>query len=646
MRLKLTFIFLNIFLSSVHAQWAQNEQATKTTAGNLIMENVPSIPKEVIEKSRQYSFIRSGSFRSWTPDGRSIIIGTGFGETTQLHKVENPLGQRSQITFYNEPIRGGYFSHNKKINGFLFSKDVGGSENWQVFFHNIENGKSTMITDGVSRNSLGGWSNDGQRFAFSSNKVNGKDTHVFISDLDGNTKQLVSLEGSWSALDWSPDDSKVLVRRYVSINESYLHIVNLNNGSVNPFNPSKEKISFGSAKFSKNGKGIYYTSDESTEFRHLRYYDLKSKKHSILTKDIAWDIQSFDLSNDGKLLAFVANENAISKLYIYRTKDLKPLKLPSFPIGQIYGLSFNDDNNRIAMTLNSSQSPGDVYVLNIKNKKLTQWTKSEVGGLNTDNFVSPELVRIKSYDDLEISGFLYLPKDQKGPHPVIISIHGGPESQFRPGFSSRFQYWINELGCAVLATNVRGSAGFGKTFVKLDNGFNREKSVKDIGAFLDMIDNDNRLDSNRIGVYGGSYGGYMVLASMTHYNDRLRAAVDVVGISNFVTFLQNTKSYRRDLRRAEYGDERNEDMYNFLQEISPNNNVKKITKPIFIVQGYNDPRVPVTESEQMRDEIKKNGGDVWYMVAMDEGHGFRKKFNRDYFTNAMSLFWETYLLKD
>ena len=161
-----------------------------------------------------------------------------------------------------------------------------------------------------------------------------------------------------------------------------------------------------------------------------------------------------------------------------------------------------------------------------------------------------------------------------------------------------------------------------------------------------MIDNDNRLDSNRIGVYGGSYGGYMVLASMTHYNDRLRAAVDVVGISNFVTFLQNTKSYRRDLRRAEYGDERNEDMYNFLQEISPNNNVKKITKPIFIVQGYNDPRVPVSESEQMRDEIKKNGGDVWYMVAMDEGHGFRKKFNRDYFTNAMSLFWETYLLKD
>ena len=365
-----------------------------------------------------------------------------------------------------------------------------------------------------------------------------------------------------------------------------------------------------------------------------------------MTKDIAWDIQSFDLSNDGKLLAFVANENAISKLYIYRTKDLKPLKLPSFPIGQIYGLSFNDDNNRIAMTLNSSRSPGDVYVLNIKNKKLTQWTKSEVGGLDTDNFVSPELVRIKSYDDLEISGFLYLPRGKKGPHPVIISIHGGPESQFRPGFSSRFQYWINELGCAVLATNVRGSAGFGKTFVKLDNGFNREKSVKDIGAFLDMIDNDNRLDSKRIGVYGGSYGGYMVLASMTHYNDRLRAAVDVVGISNFVTFLQNTKSYRRDLRRAEYGDERNEDMYNFLQEISPNNNVKKITKPIFIVQGYNDPRVPVTESEQMRDEIKKNGGDVWYMVAMDEGHGFRKKFNRDYFTNAMSLFWETYLLKD
>ena len=639
------YLFYLLPFTFSNAQWVQNENATQTTAGNLVMENVPAIPQSTKEKTRQYSNIRSASFRSWSLDGKSMIIATGFGETTQLHRVDRPLGQRSQITFFNEPVRGGYYSKNPKNNGFLFSKDIGGSENWQVFYHDASSGKSTMLTDGKSRNYTSGWSNSGDYYTFSSNKQNGTDTHVFISDLEGNEKQLFSKKGSWSAVDWSVDDSQILVRRYISINESYMHFVNIKNDTMEEFNPSKEKISYGGGQFSKDGQGLYYTSDESTEFRHLRYYDFKSKKHSIVTKNIPWDITNFSLSDDGKYLAFVSNENAISKLHIYRTRDLKTVKLPDLPIGQVSGLSFNHDNNQLAMTLNTSKSPGDIYVLNIKKRLLTQWTESEVGGLNNNNFVVPELVRVNSFDGLKISGFLYRPKT-KGPHPVIISIHGGPEGQYRPGFSSRFQYWINELNCAVLATNVRGSAGFGKSFVKMDNGFNREKSVKDIGAFLDMIEKDDLLDNKRVGVYGGSYGGYMVLASMTHYNERLRAAVDVVGISNFVTFLRNTQSYRRDLRRAEYGDERIPEMHDFLQKISPNNNVEKITKPIFIVQGYNDPRVPVTESEQMRDEIKKNGGDVWYMVAMDEGHGFRKKFNRDYFTNAMSVFWETFLINN
>ena len=640
---KLIFLFI-IINSYAFTQWVQNEKATKTTAGNLVMENVPSIPVEIKEKSRRYSNIRSASFRSWTQDGKEMLIATRFGETTQLHKINQPLGQRKQITFYDEPVGGGYFSKDKTKNGFLFSKDTGGNEYWQVYYYDFNQGKETLLTDGKTRNSIGGWSNNGKLFAFSSNKENGVDMNIFISDLKGNEKQLFSEKGSWSAIDWSVDDKRILVRRYISINESYMHFVNIEDGKMNQFNQSKDKISYGSGKFSKDGNGLYYTSDESTEFRHLRYYDFKSKKHSIITKNIKWDVRGFTISENGKYIAFVTNEDAISKLYVLKTKDYKSVKIPSLPIGQISGLKFNPDNNRLALTLNTPKSPGDIYVVNIKKRMLTQWTESEIGGLNNDQFVVPELVHVNSFDGLKVSGFLYRPKT-KGPHPVIISIHGGPEGQYRPGFSSRFQYWINELNCAVLATNVRGSAGFGKSFVKMDNGYNREKSVKDIGAFLDMIDKDNNLDNQRIGVYGGSDGGYMVLASMTHYNDRLSAAVDVVGISNFVTFLRNTKAYRRDLRRAEYGDERVSEMHDFLQKISPNNNVEKITKPIFIVQGYNDPRVPVTESEQMRDKIKENGGDVWYMVAMDEGHGFRKKFNRDYFTNAMSLFWETHLIK-
>ncbi|MCB0586764.1 MAG: S9 family peptidase, partial [Phaeodactylibacter sp.] len=220
----------------------------------------------------------------------------------------------------------------------------------------------------------------------------------------------------------------------------------------------------------------------------------------------------------------------------------------------------------------------------------------------------------------------------------------GPESQYRPGFSPIFQYYLKELGIAVIAPNVRGSAGYGKNFLKLDNGYKREDSVKDIGKLLDWIKEQPELDESRVAVMGGSYGGYMVLSSMAHYNGRLRCGVDIVGISNFVTFLENTKSYRRNLRRVEYGDERDPHMRRHLERISPTTNAHKITRPMLIVQGMNDPRVPVSEAEQMLRAIRNNGGEAWYLLAKDEGHGFRKKPNRDYYNKAVILFLQRYLL--
>lgn len=612
--------------------------------GNLIMENIPEIPLTVLERTAQYRNVRAASFRSWHPKGEAMLIGTRFGETTQLHLLTNPMGARNQITFYDEPVGGGYFCPDDAQNGFLFSKDMGGNEYYQIFYFDLAKGTSKMLTDGKSRNSVGPWSNNGKQFAFTSNMGNGTDMQIYLGDIHGNSQLFVQEKGYWYAIDWSPKDDMLLVGRYVSINESYLYFVDVKSGEMNPFNISKHIVSYGDAAFSKDGKGIYYTSDENSEFRHLRYFDFNSGKHKILTGHIPWDVSSFTLSNDGKYIAYVINEDAISKLNLAKSKGFISVSVPEIPLGRINGLSFHPDNKNLSMTLNTSKTPGDVFVLNIRKKILTRWTRSEVGGLNTENFTEPELIHVKSFDNLTVSGFLFKPQKQ-GPHPVIVYIHGGPESQYRPGFSSTFQYWINELGIAVLATNVRGSAGYGKSFVKMDNGFKREDSVKDISAFLDWISIQSDLDSDRVAVYGGSYGGYMVLASMTHYNDRLSCAVDNVGISNFVTFLKNTKAYRRDLRRAEYGDERDEAMNAYLEKISPNNNAQKITKPLFIIQGYNDPRVPVTEAEQMRDEIRRNGGQVWYMVAMDEGHGFRKKFNRDYYTNAVSMFWEKFLLK-
>ena len=617
----------------------------ETNVGNLIMQDVPEIPDLIKERTRQYQNVRSASFSSWDPAGPGMLISTRFGETSQLHYIEEPMGARQQITFYDEPVGGGSFCPDPDQRGFLFSKDIGGSEYYQIFWFDLETGSHTMLTDGETRNGRGPWSNDGSKFAYTSNKANGADMNVYVGTIQNQDHtQLFDREGYWVPMNWSPDDTKLLVQKYVSITESYIWIVDVNTMEMTEFNPRDYPVAYGGAQFSKNGKGIYFTSDEGTEFRHLRYMDLASGDTEIVTEHIPWNVSGFTQSDDGKYLAYITNEDAISRLRVIQVKNGREVKLPELPIGRVGAIRFHPDNKRMTFTMNTPQTSGDIYELNLRSKKITRWTKSEVGGLDTDQFVNPELIHVTSFDGLEVPGFIYKPKGE-GPHPVVVYIHGGPESQYTPRFSSTFQYWINELGVAVLATNVRGSNGYGKSYLKLDNGFKREDSVKDIEYFLNWIDDQPDLDGERVAVYGGSYGGYMVLAGMTHYNDRIRAAVDVVGISNFVTFLKNTKSYRRDLRRVEYGDERDPEMNAHLEKISPNNNAHKITKPIFIIQGYNDPRVPVTEAEQMRDVIRENGGDVWYMVAMDEGHGFRKHFNRTYYQNAVSLFLETYLLK-
>jgi len=369
----------------------------------------------------------------------------------------------------------------------------------------------------------------------------------------------------------------------------------------------------------------------------------------VLTGDIGWDIEDFDLSPDGRRIVFSVNEGGLSRLHLRSAANNAELGAPQLPPGRISGLAFSPDGRKFAFALDSATSPGDVWSYDLVIKRLTRWTESEVGGLDTDTFVSPELVTFPTFDELDgeprrIPAFVYKPRG-KGPHPVVISIHGGPESQFRPRFSSTYQFWANELGITVIAPNVRGSSGYGKSYVRLDNGRNREDSVKDIGALLDWVATQDDLDKNRVMVFGGSYGGYMVLASMTHFNDRLAGAVDIVGISSFVTFLENTKGYRRDLRRVEYGDERDPEMRKFLEKISPLNNVDKITRPMFIIQGLNDPRVPASEAEQMLAALRKKGGTAWYLLAKDEGHGFRKKSNRDYMSEAVALFFKEFLLK-
>lgn len=608
------------------------------------MENIPDIPEEVKQKSYQYRNMRSAKLFGWNSTGEKMLALTRFSETNQVIEISGPLGYRKQVTFYEEPILSAVFSRKKNENAFLFSKDLGGNEVYQVFKFDLHSGRDQLLTDGNSRNGLGPISNDGEKFIFTSNRRNGKDMNIHIGYMNGQESTLVfPAEGYWIPLDWSPDDKFILVEKFVSNYENYLYLIEIQNGQMTEIGNGSKMVAIGGAGFSRDGDQVFFISDEDTEFKILRSYDIQSGEIDLLTKDLAQDIEAFTLSQNNKYICFTSNKSGYNDFHVRRIRGFRKEKLPEIPLGIITDISFNPDNNRIGFTLYKPDSPGDIYSVNLNEGELVRWTKSETGGLLETSFTAPELIEYSTFDSLRIPAFYYRP-DGKGPFPVVIYIHGGPESQHRPLLRANIQYWVNEMGIAVIAPNVRGSSGYGKTFQSLDNEYRREDAVLDIGHLLDHISKMSELDPGRIAVYGGSYGGYMVLASLVHFNDRLAAGIDRVGISNLVTFLKSTKPYRRDLRRKEYGDERHPQMRAFFDEISPLNNAEKITKPLFIVQGLNDPRVPVSEAEQLRDVIRKNGGEVWYLLAKDEGHGFKKKFNRDWDMNASSLFLKKYLL--
>ncbi|MEM7019354.1 MAG: prolyl oligopeptidase family serine peptidase [Pseudomonadota bacterium] len=640
-------ILISLFMLSVTAQSAE-----RVEQGNLVLEDIPPPSERIAKQIARYSNTRSASLTGWLPDNQGMLIRTRFAETRQIHQVMQAGGTRRQLTFFAEPIGGAEVCDNAEQQGFLFTKDIGGNEFYQVFYFDQASGKSTLLTDGKSRHGNVLCANQGKKFTYFSTQRNGRDWDIMIGDLSnpGQAKMAAENKGAWFPVDWSPDDSKLIMEKYVSINESYYQILDVESGQRMPLNPDAGKVSYGYAVWAKDGKSLFLTSDEGSEFRQLRHYDLTNNSQQSLTPDINWDVASIKLSPQRDTLAFVVNAGGFNDLYLMDTTTLKYQQVKSLPQGQIYNLHFRPDGKALGLSMNTPQSSGDVYVLDLGTLQTTRWTYSEIGGLNEAQFVAPEIIQYPTFDQVNgqprmIPAFYYKPANRKPPYPVLVSIHGGPESQYRPYFSSRFQFYLNELGIAVIAPNVRGSAGYGKTYVQLDNGYKREDSVKDIGGLLTWISQQSELDASKVAVYGGSYGGYMVLASMVHYGEKLACGIEAVGISNFVTFLENTQDYRRDLRRQEYGDESDPKMRKFLQKISPLTHVSKINKPMLVAQGLNDPRVPASESEQVVAGIRANGKKVWYMLAKDEGHGFAKKTNRDFYANVVAMFLEDCLLK-
>jgi dipeptidyl aminopeptidase/acylaminoacyl peptidase len=627
--------------------WAQSDQIVPNE--NLAAEGVPPIPSLIAASVERYGNYRGASLVSWNPDRREMLISTRFADVPEIHLVKMPGGDRSQLTFYPDPVTSAQFNP-KQGGSFVFSKDVGGGEFYQFYRYEMSSGDVTLLTDGKSRNVGMVWSRDGEGIAYGSTRRDGNDVDIWAMDpKDPKSDHMVAKldGGGWEPHDWSPDRQKVLVVNEISAEESYLWLMDANSGEKRLLTAKGEvKVNYAGGRFSKDGKGIYTTTDKDSEFHRLAYIDLATGQHTYLTSKIPWDVEEFDLSDNGRMIAFVTNEDGYGVLHLLDTTTRKEKSVPKLPKGIVAGLEWNKNNRDLGFDLTSARSSSDVYSLDVESGKVERWTFSETGGLNTANLPEPELIHWKSWDGRMISGFLYRPPAKfTGKRPVIVNIHGGPEGQFRPGFLGRINYWLNELGIAVIFPNVRGSTGYGKTFLSLDNGFLREGSYQDIGTLLDWIHEQPDLDSSRAMITGGSYGGFMTLAVATNYNDRICCSVDVVGPSNLVTFLEHTSGYRQDLRRVEYGDERDPKMREFLERIAPYNKAKNITKPLFVIAGKNDPRVPASESEQMVQIVRQNGTPVWWLLGKNEGHGFRKKQNVDYQFYATVMFVKEYLLK-
>ncbi len=645
--MKLSCSIVSILILSV-AGFAQSDVILPNE--NLVAEGIPKIPAALVESVGRYNEFRSAAFLSWNPKKREMLISTRFGDTAQVHLVKTPGGDRSQLTFFPDRLADALYEPNKG-DSFLFLKDVGGGEFFQIYLYDLATGDTKLLTDGKSRNTTPKWSYQGDRIAFGSTKRTGSDVDIWtVSPTNPESAHMVAqLEGGgWEIGDWSPDGKQLVLMNGVSAAETYIWLLDIATGHNELLTPKSgsDTVAYGNARFAKDGKGIYMTSDADSEFQRLVYLDLASHKTSVLTSALQWDVGEFSISKDGRSIAFEANEDGVSKLHILDTKTSKEVAAPKIPVGVIGGLEWRDQSRELAFSLSTASQPFDAYSADVATGKVERWTFSETGGLNTSKFAEPQLIHWKSWDDRSISAFLYKPPAKfSGKHPVIISIHGGPEGQVRPDFLGHDNYYINELGIAMIYPNVRGSLGYGKTFQKLDNGFLREGSYKDINALIDWIQAQPDLDASEILITGGSYGGFMTLAIATSYNDRICCSVDVVGPSNLVTFLEHTSGYRKDLRRVEYGDERDPKMHEFLEQIAPANKAKNITKPLFVIAGQNDPRVPASESAQMVEIVKKNGTPVWWLLGKDEGHGFAKKKNRDYQFYATVEFVKEYLLK-
>ena len=651
---------LALFATAVVAQVPVQPEVVEPNS-NLLIEGIPPIPQSLAIRVGGYSDFRGHSFSDWHPVRREMLVShrAAGSNVNQLFLIAAPGGAPQRLTDFPEPIRGGSFDP-RGGRFIIYSRDTGGNEAARIYRLDLDSRAHTLLSDSEKLSSAS-WNEAGTRLLIASVPLDrtaqgGRRDQIdatltLIDPLKPEERRVIAeLPGTgWFGFTFSPDDKWLAIIRYVSRTETEVWRMDVASGKRERLLPATDdaaRATYLGLAFSPDGSRLYLTTTARSEFQQLAEYRFKTRALRYFPSDIAWDVKSMALSHDGRRLAAVFNVDGRDELRLFDPARGKELARPKVPGGQISGLTWHEKRvGELAFTLNSPQSPATIFSVDTTTGAAQRWTTADTAGVDPASFRDAEIVRWKSFDGRMISGVLTLPPPRfTGPRPVIIAIHGGPEVQATVNFNARFNYLINELGIALLEPNVRGSSGYGKTFLDLDNGIKREDSVKDIGALLDWIATDSRLDPKRVMVHGGSYGGYMVLASLVHYSDRLRGGIDVVGISDFVSFLGNTESYRRDLRRVEYGDERDPAVRAVLDKISPLANAGKIRAPLLVVHGKNDPRVPVSEAKQIVQKVRANGTPVWYLEADNEGHGFARKANADYYFYSMVAFIERHLL--
>src|SRR5262245_19059951 len=611
------------------------QEKTAPPPPNTKIEGMPAVPQSIIDGVARYGQYRSARMVAWHPTKRQMLVSTSFPTSPlipQLHLVDGPGRDRRQLTWYPAPgLPFGVAASFDPADGntFVFPFDPGGTELRSIYRYDLTTGELSLVTDAKMRYSPV-WSKQGKWLAYDSLERNGKDRDLYViqpSD-PGTKRRLADFTGAYSPHDWSPDGTALLVNEVVGNNETYLWRVDVKTGAKKAITPREggEKVGIFNARFSSDGRKVYAISNRAGDDWRVWRCDVANCVWSAVTPEgIALAAPNsasggFELSPDGTTLAASVDRGTHTELLLLDLTTLKPRPLPAMPLGGVGQIRWRPGSREVGFTLSSTKTFGDAYSVDTSLGTLTRWTFSEVT-FNSDVLPAPEMVQWKSFDGLPISGVLYKPPPKfTGPRPVFVQIHGGPEDKEGPRWLGRSNYLLNEVGVAILYPNVRGSSGFGKKFAALDDGRLRADVVKDIGAMLDWIPTRPDLDKSRVLLVGVSSGGWLALQAGAQYNDRIRGVVEGAGMTNIVTFLEQTDPARQDNRRLEYGDERDPQMRTFLESLSPINHAAELKKPTFIIHPGKDARVPASQAQDLVKALRANNKNVWYMEFTEANH--------------------------